>query len=108
MRGGSAPEAAFVPARPLVTAYVLLEGGLQPLDELARWAAEGVRGEITVVVAGATAPVADLEGQLDGIRARVAAGERLKAVCAEVAAETGLSRKALYDAVVNSRAPSAP
>ena len=79
-----------------------------PLDELARWAAEGVRGEITVVVAGATAPVADLEGQLDGIRARVAAGERLKAVCAEVAAETGLSRKALYDAVVNSRAPSAP
>src|SRR5688572_32445909 len=36
MRGGSAPEAAVVPARPLVTAYVLLEGGLQPLDELAR------------------------------------------------------------------------
>ena len=70
------------------------------LAELARWAAEGVRGEITVVVGGATAAVTSVEEALPGIRSRVEAGERLKDVCAEVAAATGLSKKALYDAAV--------
>jgi 16S rRNA (cytidine1402-2'-O)-methyltransferase len=59
-----------------------------------------VRGEVTLVVAGSSAPVADLDSQLDGIRQRVAEGERLKDVCADVAAATGLSKKALYDAAV--------
>ncbi|MFC8504337.1 16S rRNA (cytidine(1402)-2'-O)-methyltransferase [Pedococcus sp. NPDC057267] len=70
------------------------------LAELAEWAAEGVRGEITVVVGGATAAATSVEEALPGIRARVEAGERLKDVCAEVAAATGLSKKALYDAAV--------
>jgi 16S rRNA (cytidine1402-2'-O)-methyltransferase len=51
-------------------------------------------------VAGATAQVTSLEEALPGIRERVAAGERLKDVCADVAARTGLSKKALYDAAV--------
>ena len=70
------------------------------LAELADWAAEGVRGEITVVVAGATARATSVEEVLPGIRERVVAGERLKDVCADVAARTGLSKKALYDAAV--------
>ncbi len=70
------------------------------LDELAAWAEQGVRGEVTVVVAGATRPAASVEEALDGIRQRVAGGERLKDVCADVAARTGLSKKALYDAAV--------
>ena len=69
------------------------------LAELADWAADGVRGEITVVVAGRDAAVTSVEEALPGIRERVAAGERLKDVCADVAATTGLSKKALYDAV---------
>jgi 16S rRNA (cytidine1402-2'-O)-methyltransferase len=73
--------------------------------ELLGWAADGVRGEVTLVVAGATGPVADLPGQLDGILERVAGGERLKDVCADVAAATGLSKKALYDAAVAARRP---
>ena len=72
------------------------------LAELAAWAAEGVRGEITVVVSGATPRVSRVEDVLPGIRERVAAGERLKEVCAEVAAATGLSKKALYDAAVTA------
>jgi len=44
-----------------------------------------------------------LSRELDGIRDRVAAGERLKVVCADVAATTGLSKKALYDAVIAAR-----
>ncbi len=70
------------------------------LHELLDWASDGVRGEVTLVVGGATAPVADVDGQVAGIRERVFAGERLKDVCADVAAATGLSKKALYDAVV--------
>lgn len=68
--------------------------------ELAEWARDGARGEITVVVAGAQRQAASLDDALDGIRERVAAGERLTQVCADVAARTGLSRKELYDAAV--------
>jgi 16S rRNA (cytidine1402-2'-O)-methyltransferase len=77
------------------------------LAELATWAADGVRGEITVVVAGADpardrGPV-DLAVVVAGVQERVAAGERLKAVCAEESARTGLGRKELYDAVLEAR-----
>ncbi len=68
------------------------------LGELAEWAAEGVRGEITVVV-GPAAPVAtDIPSLVAQVRARVEEGERLKTVVAEVAAAAGVSKKALYDA----------
>jgi 16S rRNA (cytidine1402-2'-O)-methyltransferase len=70
---------------------------------LAQWAAEGVRGEITVVVSGAPAVSASVADVLPGIQQRVAAGERLKTVCAEVAEQTGLSKKALYDAALSAR-----
>lgn len=70
---------------------------------LAEWAVEGVRGEITVVVSGAPAVTASVEDVLPAIRERVAAGERLKSVCAEIAEQTGLSKKALYDAAVVAR-----
>ena len=73
------------------------------LAELADWANEGVRGEITVVVAGAPREVGTIGDALDGIRSRVATGERLKDVCADVASRTGLSKKALYDAAVAAR-----
>jgi len=70
------------------------------VSELADWAREGVKGEITVVVTGAERKVATIESELSGIRHRVEQGERLKDVCADVAARTGLSKKALYDAAV--------
>ncbi len=74
-----------------------------PLAELAAWAREGVRGEVTLVVAGASRAAADVGSQVPGILERIARGERLKDVCAEVATVTGLSRKALYDAAVAAR-----
>ena len=72
------------------------------LDELVTWAAEGVKGEITIVVAGAEREVHSLEEAVSGIRERVTSGERLKDVCADVAARTGLSKKALYDAAIST------
>jgi 16S rRNA (cytidine1402-2'-O)-methyltransferase len=84
--------------RELTKTYEEVKRG--PLADLAAWAAGGVKGEITVVVGGAPALVSDPETVVAGIRARVAGGERLKDVCAEVAAATGLSRNDLYNAAL--------
>ncbi|MGH3880579.1 MAG: 16S rRNA (cytidine(1402)-2'-O)-methyltransferase [Actinophytocola sp.] len=74
------------------------------LAELAAWAGAGVRGEITVVLAGAVpAPTADLAELVDRVSELVDAGSRLKDAAGEVAAEAGVSRKQLYDAVLESR-----
>jgi 16S rRNA (cytidine1402-2'-O)-methyltransferase len=72
------------------------------LAELAAWAAEGVRGEITVVVAGASPRASSVEDVLRLVRERVEAGQRLKDVCADLAASTGLSKKVLYDRYVSA------
>jgi 16S rRNA (cytidine1402-2'-O)-methyltransferase len=74
------------------------------LAELAEWAAEGVRGEITVVLAPA-GPVAETDpAELAGeVESRVAAGARLKDAVALVAGDAGVSKKALYDAVLAAR-----
>jgi 16S rRNA (cytidine1402-2'-O)-methyltransferase len=75
-----------------------------PLAELAAWAADGVLGEITVVLAGATVR-ADLPALVAEVEALAAAGIRVKDACSQVAeAHPELkSRRALYDAVLRSR-----
>lgn len=73
------------------------------LGELAEWAAGGVRGEVTVVVSGATTPpVVDLEAALVAVRDRVAGGQRLRDACADVAAEAGIPTNDLYAAAIGS------
>jgi 16S rRNA (cytidine1402-2'-O)-methyltransferase len=76
------------------------------LAELAAWSSEGVRGEITLVVGGAPPQVVDLDDGVAAVLARVQQGERLKDACADVARATGLSKKALYDGALASRATS--
>ena len=74
------------------------------LAELAEWAAAGVLGEITVVLAGAT-PVADMASMVIEVGALVEDGMRVKDACAVVVdANPGSpSRRELYDAVRRSR-----
>jgi 16S rRNA (cytidine1402-2'-O)-methyltransferase len=73
------------------------------LNELATWAADGVLGEITVVVAGAI-PRADLPSLVAHVEELVAAGARVKDACGEVAAaHPGVRSRQLYDAVLRSR-----
>lgn len=74
------------------------------LTELAEWAADGVLGEITVVLAGAV-PSADLDTLVAEVNDRVAGGSRVKDACAEVVAATpgAPSKRDLYDAVLRSR-----
>ncbi|MQA60480.1 MAG: 16S rRNA (cytidine(1402)-2'-O)-methyltransferase [Actinophytocola sp.] len=76
------------------------------LTELADWAAGGVRGEITVVLAGAAPREADMADLVGRVLARVDAGERMKAVAGELAAAHGVSSKQLYDAALAARKPT--
>ena len=74
------------------------------LAELAEWADDGVLGEITVVLAGAT-PQTDLPTLVADVQALVDGGMRVKDACAHVVgANPGSpSRRELYDAVLRSR-----
>jgi 16S rRNA (cytidine1402-2'-O)-methyltransferase len=74
------------------------------LAELATWAADGVLGEVTVVLAGATVR-ADLPALVAEVEALAAAGIRVKDACGQVAeAHPELkSRRVLYDTVLRSR-----
>jgi len=71
-----------------------------PLGELAEWAREGVRGEITVVVAGAAAPSVSREPAdlAAAVAEREAAGASRKDAVREVARELGVPKREVYDA----------
>ncbi|WP_367322546.1 16S rRNA (cytidine(1402)-2'-O)-methyltransferase [Streptomyces sp. HUAS ZL42] len=74
-----------------------------PLGELAEWAADGVRGEITVVVEGAAEQgpqELDAAELVRRVRVREEAGERRKEAIAAVATEAGLPKRVVFDAVV--------
>ncbi|MEW2520257.1 16S rRNA (cytidine(1402)-2'-O)-methyltransferase [Actinacidiphila alni] len=90
--------------RELTKTYEEVKRG--PLKELALWAADGVRGEITVVVEGAPEPgPADLDPAelVRRVVAREEAGERRKEAIAAVAAEAGLPKREVFDAVVAAK-----
>lgn len=93
---------AFGPDRPaavcreLTKTYEEVRRG--PLGELAAWAADGVRGEITVVVGGAP------EGAV--LAPTAEGGDPRKAALAAVAAAYGIDRKAAYDAIVAAKRAS--
>ena len=73
-----------------------------PLAELVTWAAEGVRGEVTLVVAGAP-PTAEISADPASLRAAVthleADGRARKEAIAEVARRAGLPKRQVYDVV---------
>ena len=74
-----------------------------PIGELAEWAEGGVRGEITVVVAGASgqeAP-ADPDELRRAVDQRQETGLSRRDAIADVARERGLSRREVYNAAVS-------
>ncbi|WP_328888626.1 16S rRNA (cytidine(1402)-2'-O)-methyltransferase [Streptomyces sp. NBC_00316] len=89
--------------RELTKTYEEVKRG--PLAELAVWAAEGVRGEITVVVEGAadTAEELDAAELVRRVQVREEAGERRKEAIAAVAAAAGLPKREVFDAVVAAK-----
>jgi len=72
------------------------------LAELAEWAAEGVRGEVTLVVGGAAAPAPAADDELVAAVAELEArGTTRRDAIAEVARRTGTPRRVVYDVVHN-------
>lgn len=71
-----------------------------PLSELVEWATGGVRGEVTVVIAGAEPVVTSADDALALVRRTMAGGAKLSSAVAEVASITGTNRKELYAAAL--------
>ncbi len=87
------PHRPAAVCRELTKTYEEVRRG--PLGELAEWAADGLRGEITIVVQGAQPGAVPLVTE-DGADPR-------KVALAAVAAAYGLDRSAVYDAIVAAK-----
>jgi len=91
--------------RELTKTYEEIRRG--PLAELAEWAAAGVKGEITLVVAGAAEEVVELDAA--ALAAAVAAEEEMGATRKDairaVVDRTGLPKRTVYDAVLAAKTP---
>lgn len=94
------PDRRAAVCRELTKTYEEIKRGT--LGELAEWAAGGVRGEITVVLAGAVAVASDPEDLVEEVEELVASGMRLKDACAQLAVG-GTSKRELYEAVLAAR-----
>jgi 16S rRNA (cytidine1402-2'-O)-methyltransferase len=99
--GGDRPAAV---CRELTKTYEEVRRGT--LAELAEWAADGLRGEITVVVAGAPAQAREaVEPAVLAaeVTAAVEAGTPRKEALSAVATAHGIPRRAVYDAVLAAK-----
>ncbi|MDQ1710703.1 MAG: rRNA (cytidine1402-2-O)-methyltransferase [Frankiaceae bacterium] len=99
-------ERRAVACRELTKTYEEVRRGT--LADLAEWAAGEVRGELTLVVAGAPERAADAtpEALADEVAAREAAGATRKDAIAETARARGVQKRVVYDAAVaRARSP---
>jgi 16S rRNA (cytidine1402-2'-O)-methyltransferase len=98
------PDHPAAVCRELTKTYEEVRRG--SLSELHAWAVDGVRGEVTLVVAGAP-PRAAAKASPEELAARVAvresAGEHRKEAIAAVAAQDGLPKRVVFDAVVAAK-----
>jgi 16S rRNA (cytidine1402-2'-O)-methyltransferase len=112
MAEGFGPDRPAAVCRELTKTYEEVRRG--GLAELARWAAEReILGEVTIVVGGAPevvpvdladpAAADDVAALVARVQTLVGGGQRLKEAVAQVAAESGVLKRALYDAAVQGR-----
>lgn len=99
------PDRSGAVCRELTKTYEEVRRGR--LDALADWAAQGLKGEVTIVVSGATAVAADLDDDAlrDLVEERVADGLSRKDAIAAVAAGSGMPRRRVYAAAHRNAAP---
>lgn len=95
------PDRAASVSRELTKTFEETRRG--PIGELAEWAADGVKGEIVVCVAGATPAALALDDAVAEAVGRVKAGERAKEVAADLAPLAGVSSRELYAAIVAAK-----
>ena len=96
------PDRLAAVCRELTKTYEEVRRG--GLGELAAWAEDGVRGEVTVVVAGAAPARPDEDADPARlVSVREGAGVPRKQAIAEVAAELGRPKREVYAAVVDAK-----
>ena len=90
-----------VACRELTKTYEEIRRG--SLGELAAWAAGEVRGEVTLVVAGASADATEVDDETlrRAVQERLEAGLSRRDAAAEVAQRYGISRRRVYDLTVH-------
>jgi 16S rRNA (cytidine1402-2'-O)-methyltransferase len=72
------------------------------LAEAARhWSERTVRGEVTVVIGAGTVPEPSLEAAIELARIAISDGERPSTAARRVAKDTGVNRRALYEALID-------
>jgi len=102
--GAFGPDRQAAVCRELTKTYEEVRRGA--VAELAEWAQGEVRGELTVVIAGAPAPPPPGEAQLADLVAQAeAAGDSRKEAIAAVARAAGVPKRTVYDAVLAARPP---
>ena len=69
-------------------------------EAVERWGTE-VRGEVTVVVAPATAAPGDVRGALERARALIDEGLSPSDAARQAAGETGVSRRSIYQHIID-------
>jgi 16S rRNA (cytidine1402-2'-O)-methyltransferase len=90
--------------RELTKTYEEVKRG--PIAELVAWAADGVRGEITVVVAGADPDkIVTPEDLAREVATDEEAGTPRKQAIADVAKRFNVPKRTVYDAVLAARDP---
>jgi len=72
------------------------------LGELAEWAVDNARGEITVVLDGGSAQTVSVESLLPEVEKLVSSGMRLKDACKFLTEGTGVSNRDLYQAALRN------
>jgi 16S rRNA (cytidine1402-2'-O)-methyltransferase len=100
MAGAFGDDRPGAVCRELTKTYEEVRRG--PVGELAEWAAAGVRGEVTIVVAGAaphSAVDADPASLRSAVQALVDDGLSRKDAVAQVARTTGLPKREVYQVV---------
>lgn len=73
------------------------------LAELACWAEENARGEITVVIHGGAPAEVNIDDALEIVAAKTEDGQKLSQAVSETARELGIRRKDLYQAALANR-----
>jgi 16S rRNA (cytidine1402-2'-O)-methyltransferase len=98
--GGERPAAV---CRELTKTHEEVRRG--PLADLVAWAADGVRGEVSIVVSGAApaGPTDDPDVLVAQVAHAEAAGLTRKEAIAEVARESGVPKRVVFDAVVKAK-----
>jgi 16S rRNA (cytidine1402-2'-O)-methyltransferase len=94
------PERRAAVCRELTKTHEEVRRGFLP--ELVAWAEGEVRGEVTLVVAGAAPAGADLAEAVRAVHKLTVQGSRLKPAVAEVAQQLGIAKNLLYHQVLKA------